>query len=104
MPISSFSSSLQHVISFLPGSYATSLFRNHALRGALSQLSSYGVSAEVTDELRDALDCSIYFFGKSVPQSVMYAVVITVAAALTLIFAAISAAGQQGCRHHKESV
>ncbi len=34
MPVSSFSSGLQKVISFLPGTYGTGLVRNHALNGA----------------------------------------------------------------------
>lgn len=34
MPIAQFSSGLQHILMFLPGTYGTSLIRNHALRGS----------------------------------------------------------------------
>ena len=38
MPISQFSEGLQKVISFLPGTYGTSLLRNHALRGVFEEM------------------------------------------------------------------
>ena len=40
MPISQFSKGLQRVISFLPGTYGTSLLRNHTLRGVFVELGS----------------------------------------------------------------
>lgn len=74
MPISSFSDGLQKVISFLPGTYGTSLFRNHAMGGALKALSEEGIPNEVIDGLRDAVDCNIYFFDTKVEPYVMYIV------------------------------
>lgn len=38
MPISSFSEGLQKFISFLPGTYETSLMRNHAMQGSLKEI------------------------------------------------------------------
>ena len=40
MPISQFSEGLQKVISFLPGTYGTSLLRIHALRGVFREMDS----------------------------------------------------------------
>ena len=74
MPISSFSDGLQKVISFLPGTYGTSLFRNHAMRGALEALGEEGIPEKVIDGLRDAVDCNIYFFDTKVEPYVMYIV------------------------------
>ena len=74
MPISSFSDGLQKVISFLPGTYGTSLFRNHAMSGALKALGEEGIPNEVIDGLRDAVDCNIYFFDTKVEPYVMYIV------------------------------
>lgn len=91
MPISSFSSGIQRVISFLPGTYGTALFRNHALRGAIAELEASEIPPEAIKEFRDMLDCNIYFFGRSVPQCVMYAVVIGSATVLALIFAILNA-------------
>ncbi|MBE7064408.1 MAG: ABC transporter permease [Ruminococcaceae bacterium] len=84
MPIASFSKGLQKVLSFLPGTYGTSILRNHALRGVFEEMSSIGFPKEVVTGLRDAVDCNIYFFGDKVEISSMYiylasAVVILVA-------------------------
>lgn len=84
MPISSFSDGLQKIISFLPGTYGTSLFRNHAMRGAIAELESVGVPTEAVDGLRDAIDCNIYFMDEAVSMGGMFAIVgVTVAVLLT---------------------
>ena len=72
MPISTFGEGLRTVISFLPGTYGTSLIRNHAMRGALEQLDKEGVPEQTMVGLRDALDCNLYFFDHLVSTSVMY--------------------------------
>ncbi len=76
MPISSFGNGLQKVISFLPGTYGTSLLRNHAMRGALEEMSKQGVPSKVLVGVRDSVDCNLYFFGKSVSVGGMYAVLV----------------------------
>ena len=72
MPISSFGSGLQKVLSFLPGTYGTSLVRNHAMQGALAEMQNQGVPAEVIESIRDSLDCNLYFFGQEVRVPLMY--------------------------------
>lgn len=72
MPISSFSTGLQRVISFLPGTYGTSLVRYHSMRGGLAEMEKEGVPAEAIEALKDALDCNLYFFGHKVEPLVMY--------------------------------
>ncbi len=74
MPISQFSSGLQNVISLLPGTYGTSLVRNHALRGVFAEMSDVGFPKEVIEQLKDAVDCNLYFFGTKVETGTMYAV------------------------------
>ncbi len=86
MPISSFGEGLQRVISFLPGTYATSLVRNHAMRGALEALEEEGIPAEAMDGLRDALDCNLYFFDRSVSISQMYLILGVSVAALIVLY------------------
>lgn len=73
MPISSFGTGLQKVLSFLPSTYATSLIRNHAMAGTLSELSALGVPREAVDGLRNAVDCNVYFFDTQVEPGAMYA-------------------------------
>ncbi|MDD6199831.1 MAG: ABC transporter permease [Firmicutes bacterium] len=72
MPISQFSDGLQKVISFLPGTYGTSLLRNHAMRGVFAEMKAQGFPAEVVEAIRDSVDCNLYFFGNRVSLSAMY--------------------------------
>lgn len=74
MPISQFSEGLQKLISFLPGTYGTSLLRNHALRGVFGEMETQGFPAEAVETIRDAVDCNLYFFGDRVEPGSMYAV------------------------------
>ena len=76
MPISSFSEGLQKVISFLPGSYGTSLRRNHALRGVFAEMENQGFPALVVEAIRNSVDCNLYFFDKKVELGGMYLVLI----------------------------
>ena len=76
MPISQFSEVLQTVISFLPGTYGTSLLRNHAMRGAFEAMADEGVPSEAIEMLKDVIDCNLYFFDQSVGEGIMYSIVI----------------------------
>ena len=74
MPISSFNEGLQKVISFLPGTYGTSLIRNHAMRGGLVEMENEGIPTDAIESLKDAMDCNLYFFDNKVEILVMYAI------------------------------
>lgn len=74
MPISSFSDGLQKAVAFLPGTYGTSLLRNHTMRGSFAEMEAIGFPPEVITSMRDAVDCNIYFFDKCVQLPVMYAI------------------------------
>ena len=74
MPISSFGTGLQRVLSFLPGTYGTSLLRNHALAGVYREMARLGFPAEVIESIRDSVDCNLFFFGKPVGIPAMYAI------------------------------
>ena len=76
MPISQFSEGLRKVISFLPGTYGTSLLRNHALRGVFDEMSAVGFPNEVVEAIRDTVDCNLYLFGDKVALPSMYLTVI----------------------------
>ncbi len=86
MPISSFSPALQRILSFLPGTYATSLIRNHAMRGAFSAMENAGFPPEAIKTIRDAFDCNLYFFEKSVSEGAMFAVLGGSTAVLVLVY------------------
>ena len=72
MPISSFGEGLQKALAFLPGTYGTSLLRNHTLRGAFEELGELGTPNEVIEALRDSVDCNIYFFDTRVKEGTMF--------------------------------
>ena len=72
MPISSFGEELQKIISFLPGTYGTSLIRNHTMQGALAEMQNQGIPTGVIEKLKDSLDCNLYFFGSHVNIGTMY--------------------------------
>lgn len=75
MPIYSFSGWLQKVIMFLPGTYGTSLIRNHCMQGTLIEMVNQGIPSEVVEVIKDSIDCNLYFFGNQVNSAVMYAVI-----------------------------
>ena len=74
MPISQFSDSLQKVISFLPGTYGTSLLRNHSLQGVFTEMETQGIPSQLVEALKDSIDCNLYFFGDKVELMTMYLV------------------------------
>lgn len=75
MPISQFGSTLQKVISFLPGTYGTSLIRNHALRGVFEEMEAQNFPSDVIEGIKDSIDCNLYFFGNKVQIGTMYFIV-----------------------------
>ena len=76
MPISQFSPFLQKSIAFLPGTYGTSLIRNHALNGVYKEMANQ-FPAEVIEGIKDSIDCNIYFFDNKVSIPAMYIILIS---------------------------
>lgn len=74
MPISSFSSGLQKAVSLLPGTYGTSLLRNHMMRGVFEEMKDSELPGELVSSFMDTVDYNIYFFGNNVSVPVMYAI------------------------------
>lgn len=63
MPISNFGSGLQKVLSFFPGTYGTSLIKNHSLRGVLQEMTDSGFPTDVVDSISRSLDCKPKLLG-----------------------------------------
>ena len=97
MPISQFGEGLQTVISFLPGTYATSLLRNHAMRGALAELENMGYPQTVIESIRDGVDCNLYFFGSRVEEWAMYLVLVATILLLVGVYVALN----RYCKKHR---
>lgn len=86
MPISSFSTGLQNAMMFLPGTYGTAMLRNTMLRGVIEEMGNIGFPSEVLTQIKDGIDCNLYFFGNQVPIGAMYAVIGVTIAALIAIY------------------
>ncbi len=86
MPISNFSKTLQNVLAFLPGTYGTSLLRNHAMQGAISQLSQYNLPDTALLAVQDVTDCNIYFFDHLVSMRTMYFILVITDILLIVIY------------------
>ena len=84
MPISSFPEGLQKVLGFLPGTYGTSLLRNHCLDGVFEEMQRQSLPGELITGFKDVVDCNLYVFDTRVEVSAMYAVLLGVTALLVL--------------------
>lgn len=82
MPLSQFGEGLREVLSYLPFTYATSLLRRHAMRGAFVALEDHFTSLhypeaaeqallEAVDGMRRTTDCVVYFKGEAVSEGAM---------------------------------
>lgn len=88
MPISSYGKGLQNFMAFLPGTYGTSLIRNHMMNGALDSLSEQ-LPSEAIKAMKDSVDVNLYFFDNSVEVWQMYLILlsfIVLLIALYLVF------------------
>lgn len=90
MPISNFSDGLQKVISFLPGTYGTSLLRNHAMRGVFEEMLDLGFPKEVVESIRDSVDCNLYFFDNKVETGTMYLIMVGVVVLLVGLYVVLN--------------
>lgn len=86
MPLSNFSEGLQRAVSFLPSTYATSLLRNHTLRGVFEEMGSLGFPPEVVEAIKDSVDCNLYFFGNKVSIGSMQLILIVSVLMAVLIY------------------
>lgn len=86
MPISQFSEGLQKVISFLPGTYGTSLVRHHSLQGVFREMELQGYPEEAIEGIKTVVDCNLQFFHHSVSVPAMYAVLGVTVLLLIFIF------------------
>ena len=71
MPISNFAEGLQKAMSYLPGTYGTSLIKNHMLQGVFEEMKTQGFPVEVVTGIADSLDCNPVFRGTVVEPSIM---------------------------------
>ncbi len=89
MPISQFGGGLQKVLSLLPGTYGTSLIRNHAMRGVFNEMKAMHFPQQVIGNIKDSIDCNLYFFGDRVSLGSMYVILSGAVVVLMFIYVTI---------------
>ena len=90
MPLSQFSKGLQNTISFLPGTYGTSLIKSHMLAGPMRELENIGTPQKVIDGIEASIDARYYFFDNLVSEGAKYAVMIGSIIIFTSIFVVLN--------------
>ena len=90
MPMSNFGEGLQKVLSFLPGTYGTSLLRNHTMGGAFAEMERLGFPNQVVEAIRSSVDCNLFFFGHQVTNGQMYLVLVGSTAVLMGLYVAFN--------------
>ena len=86
MPISNFSTGLQKILSYLPGTYGTSLIKNHMLHGIFTELSDSGFPDDVVTAIADSLDCNPAFHGHVVGVGEMVVIMVASVVILGMIY------------------
>lgn len=85
MPISQFTPAVRTFIKFLPGTYGTSLIRNHLLKSLFTKLGTK-VPADVMNVIHQSFDTSFTLMGHTVTQTMMYLIIIFTCVILLLIY------------------
>ena len=99
MPISQFSPFLQKALSFLPGTYGTSLFRNHCINGVFREMSNNYYPSELINGFRDTVDCNVYFFGNKVDVLPMYLYILLIDIILVGIYILLNFLNNKNKKH-----
>lgn len=96
MPINSYNSGLKNVIMFTPGTYCTSLIRNHSLAGAFKEMSDWPI--EAIKSIKDGIDCNLYLLDKQISIAGMYGIVLITILVLITIYIVINIVNGRKCK------
>lgn len=90
MPISNFSTSLQRTLSFLPGTYGTSLLRRSLENGVFQEMQAVGLPPAGVEGFKTAVDYYVVFLDKKVSTGGMYGAMAGSTLLLLVIFLLLS--------------
>lgn len=76
MPIATFSPILQKFLKFMPSTYASSIIRNHCMKGALEEFGECGIPSAAMTEIKKSIDYDLYWGGIKVPILAMYGILV----------------------------
>ncbi len=96
MPMSQFSAGLRNVLGFFPGTYGTSLLRNHALQGVCeAMIEKEGFPLEAVEGIKNVADCNPQVFGATVEVWLMYLILIGSIALLLGLYVLLNVLGEK---------
>lgn len=98
MPISNFGTGIQKVMSYLPGTYGTSMLKNHMLSGVFREMSEVGFPEDVVTGIAKSLDCRPSFNGSVVAPSTMMLIMLCTVAVLLAVYYAMIQGGKMAER------
>lgn len=86
-PINSLDKTIQNIMVFLPGTYGTTLLRNHLINGPLNHMIKEGTNLETIEVLKDALSCNIYFIEQKINIMNMYLILVGIIILFFIVYA-----------------
>ncbi len=85
MPLSQYSAAIRNLVSFLPGTYGTILFKKHFLAKTILELENASLDSNVIDEVKTMEDINFEFFSYEIKEIGCYLIIII----STLVFLGI---------------
>lgn len=86
MPIASFSDVIQKAIKLSPGTYATSLLRNHFMGGYFDEMKRVGFPEQAIDKIKDGFDNNLYLGSQLVGSQEKYLILLASIVVLVVLF------------------
>lgn len=97
MPIDSLASAIGATLSFLPGTYGTSLLHEHFMGGAIDKICKDLPGGEIyAQKTREGFDCVIDFFGNAVPEWACYLILSVTVVCLIVLYVLLVASPWKG--------
>lgn len=89
MPINSFGEGMKNFVCFIPGTYATILFRQYYMNGIIAEMSKT-LPQEMVAGIKEGFDYTFKFFGTEIQTGIMFLVLSLSVAVLFVLFVVLS--------------
>ncbi len=76
MPLSQYNDAIRNLVSFLPGTYGTILFKKHFLAKTILELENASLDSKVIDEVKTMADINFEFFSYEIKEIECYLIII----------------------------
>lgn len=89
MPINSFGEGMKNFVCFIPGTYATILFRQYYMNGIIAEMSKT-LPKEMVAGIKEGFDYTFKFFGTEIQTGIMFLILSLSVAVLFVLFIVLS--------------